>query len=57
MSEQLQRGTDFKKWTYLCNIYSSEALYSKKKEKRKIQPNLICGSDAVTYAVFTELWK
>lgn len=35
------------KWKYLCNIYSSEALYDRN--------NLICASDAVTYAVFTEL--
>lgn len=43
-------GDRHKKWKYLCNIYSSEALYDKKK-----QNNLICASDAVTYAVFTEL--
>lgn len=42
-------GDWLKKWKYLCNIYSSEALYDKN--------NLICASDAVTYAVFTELWK
>lgn len=40
-------GDWHKKRKYLCNIYLSEALYDKN--------NLMSASDAVTYAVFTEL--